>query len=275
MPDETSRTRRRPAYLPGQYLTLVKRPGAKYIRRAILLEDFAFWLLASVALAAQPAWHVAGLVFLLISFWAVYELGYVDNDRIGARYEADPELSAEFRDAPVATPRAAPWIWAGACGAIAVVLLRRPGDPAAADFAAWAAVLLATHAWFLAYNRLDKASRVWMFGGLQFARSAAFVALVPIMPIGAAALGAHVLARWVPYHLYRTVGRWPDVPVFLVRLLFFVVLELLLAFASDLSLLWSPTALALLAWNLLRARREITVAWTSARHIAPRDDIAP
>jgi hypothetical protein len=275
MPFRTSRAKLRAIYLPGQYLTLVKRPGAKYIRRGILLEDFAFWVLASITLAAQPAWHFAGLVFLLVSFWAVYELGYVDNDRIGARYEADPELTTEFRDAPVATPRAAPWIWAGVCGAIAIVLLRRPDDPTAADFAAWAAVLLATHAWFLAYNRLDKTSRVWMFGGLQFARSAAFIVLVPIVPIGDAALGAHVLARWVPYHLYRVVGKWPDAPIFLIRLLFFVVLALLLAFASGLSLLWSPPALALLAWNLFRARREIAVAWSAARHIAPRDDTAP
>src|SRR5207344_250238 len=29
------------AYLPGQYLTLVKRPGARYIVRGILQEDFA------------------------------------------------------------------------------------------------------------------------------------------------------------------------------------------------------------------------------------------
>ncbi len=37
--------------------------------------------------------HVVGLLFLLLSFWAVYERGYVDNDEIAARYEREPTLN--------------------------------------------------------------------------------------------------------------------------------------------------------------------------------------
>lgn len=255
-------------YLPGQYLTHVKRPGARYIVRGILQEDFAFWVLSSVALAALPVLHVLGLLFLLVSFWAVYERGYVDNDLIAARFEACPKLSAAFLESPVATPRWQPWIWAFACGAIAVVLLRRPAPPVLADFAVWTAVLLATHGWFTLYNRFDKGTRVWMFAGLQFARSAAFVALVPIGPIGAVALGAHVLAKWVPYCVYRLSGKeWPDAPFHLIRLLFFAVLALLLAFSQGLSPLLSGTALALLTWNLFRARQELAAALAAARRL--------
>ena len=97
-------------------------------------------------------------------------------------------------------------------------------------------MLLATHGWFTMYNRFDKGTRVWMFAGLQFARSAAFVALVPIGLIGAVALGAHVLAKWVPYCVYRLGGKdWPEAPFHLIRLLFFVVLALLLEFSQGLS----------------------------------------
>lgn len=263
-------------YLPGQYLTLVKRPGQRYIVRGILQEDFAFWVLSSIALAALPLLHALGLLFLLVSFWAIYERGYVDNDRIAARFEADPKLSAEFLDSPVATPRWQPWIWAAACGAIAVALLRWPAPPVAADFAAWAAVLLATHGWFTLYNRFDKGTRVWMFAGLQFARSAAFVALVPIGPIGTVALGAHVLAKWVPYCVYRLGGKdWPEAPFHLIRLLFFVVLALLLEFSEGLSAVTSGTALALLAWNLFRARQELATALTAARRLDRPDSKPP
>jgi hypothetical protein len=251
--------------MPGQYLTQVKRPGARYIVRGILQEDFAFWVLSSIALAALPVLHVLGLLFLLVSFWAIYERGYVDNDLIAARFESDPKLSAAFLNSPVATPRWQPWIWAFACGAIAIVLLRWPVNPVPADFAAWAAVLLATHGWFTMYNRFDKGTRIWMFAGLQFARSAAFVALVPIVPIGAVALGAHVLAKWVPYYAYRLGGKdWPEAPFHLIRLLFFVVLALLFGFSEGLSSLLSATALALLAWNLFRARQELAAALTAA-----------
>lgn len=252
-------------YLPGQYLTQVKRPGTRYILRGILQEDFAFWVLSSLALATLPLHHVLGLLFLLVSFWAIYERGYVDNDLIGSRFEASPKLSTAFKEAPVATPRVQPWIWAIGSAAIALVLLRWPAQPDMVDLAKWIIVLLATHGWFLLYNRVDKTSRIWLFGGLQFARSAAFVVLVPILPIGAAALGAHILARWVPYYVYRLGGKdWPDTPFHLTRLMFFVVLALLLALAEGISSIMTWTSAALLGWNLYRARQELKTAFGTA-----------
>ena len=263
-------------YLPGQYLTHVKRPGARYIVRGILQEDFAVWVLSSIALATLPVLHVLGLFFLLVSFWAIYERGYVDNDLIAARFEAQPKLSAAFSEAPVATPRVQPWIWAFFCGAIAIALLRWPTLPVPADFVTWMAVLLATHGGFSLYNRFDKGTRVWMFAGLQFARSAAFIALVPIALIGAAALGAHVLAKWVPYYVYRLGGKeWPEAPFHLIRLLFFVVLALLVAFSQGLDTLETGTAAALLAWNLYRARQELTIAWKAASRLDRSPPKAP
>lgn len=255
-------------YLPGQYLTQVKRPGTRYILRGILQEDFAFWVLSSLALAALPFLHVLGLLFLLVSFWAIYERGYVDNDLIGSRFEANPKLSTAFLDAPVATPRWQPWIWAFGSAAIALVLLRWPAQVDVVDLGMWMLVLLATHGWFLLYNRFDKISRIWLFCGLQFARSAAFVVLVPIVPIGAAALGAHILAKWVPYYVYRLGGKdWPDTPFHLTRLMFFLVLALLLAIAEGLSSVITWTGAALLGWNLYRARQELKAAFGTATRL--------
>jgi nitrogen fixation-related uncharacterized protein len=83
-------------YVPGQYLTHVKRPGQRYILRGIFLEDFALWVLCSILHAPSPVTHVIGLLALLISFWAIYEGGYVDNDRVAHRHEKDPKLSDNF-----------------------------------------------------------------------------------------------------------------------------------------------------------------------------------
>ncbi|HEY6514073.1 MAG TPA: hypothetical protein VI032_19000, partial [Burkholderiaceae bacterium] len=260
------------AYLPGQYLTLIKRPGARYIVRGILQEDFALWLLSSIALAARPLMHVLGLFLALVSFWAIYERGYVDNDQVASRFESDPKLSAEFAGSQVATPRWQPWIWAFGCGALAIVALRWPAMASPADFAVWAAVLLATHGGFHLYNRFDKGTRVWMFAGLQFARAGAFVALVPIVPVGAAAIGAHVLAKWVPYCVYRIGGKdWPEAPVHLIRLLFFAVLALLLAMSQGVTLLLGGSALMLLVWMVYRARQELTLAWRAAKRLDRTD----
>jgi hypothetical protein len=255
-------------YLPGQYLALVKRPGERYITRGILQEDFALWVLSSVMLAPDPVKHVIALLFLLVSFWAVYESGYVDNDQVAVRFEHDPKVSKAFNAGVAATPRWAPWVWAIGSGASGVMVLRGIGSEALAGFGIWACVLIATYGAFALYNRFDKATRVWLYSGLQLARSAAFVALVPINLVGAIAIAAHVLAKWVPYYIYRAAGKvWPDAPHFMTRLLFFTVLMLLIALATGIGALWTWSAAALLAWNVFRARHELQATLRSAVRI--------
>ena len=236
--------------------------------RGILQEDFAFWILASVGLAPHAVTHVLGLLALLVSFWAIYEQGYVDNDRIAKAYEAAPRLTPEFHASTLATPWWLPWTWAVIAGAIGAVLVRTPALPGPFDLCLWITILLATSLWFRIYNRLDKGTRVWLFAGLQFARSTAFAALVPISLVGALGLGAHVVARWVPYYVYRVGGKeWPDAPFHLIRLLFFVIICAVLALAGAGALLLGPTALMMLAWILYRARGELAEVLQAAGRI--------
>lgn len=255
-------------YLPGQYLALVKRPGERYIVRGILQEDYAFWVIASIALSPAPLLHIVGLAVLLLSFWAIYEAGYVDNDSIAARHEAKPTLSAAFHRAPVATPALAPWIWAAVSGLAGIALLRWPAPPSALDLAMWMLVLAATSLCFRVYNRCDKATRIWLYPGLQLARSVAFVAIVPVTLPGSIALGAHVLARWLPYVVYRSGDSlWPEMPCHLIRLMFFAMLSLLLTLAIGPQPFMNATMAALLLWNLFRARGELAAVWRNAGHI--------
>lgn len=255
-------------YLPGRYLTEVKRPGQRYILRGILQEDFAFWVLASIGTAAQPGLHVVGLLFLLLSFWAIYERGYVDNDLAGSSWEKDPYFSKTFGLVQVATPALAPWLWAAGSGAVAIVLLRWPGTPATRDFVAWGVTLVVTYGLFKLYNRLDKRSRIWLFPGLQMARTMALVSLVPIGVAASLALSAHVIARWVPYYLYRIGGKeWPDAPFFLSRLTFYVLLSGMMMLSQGHESLLTPTALALLVWNIIRARRDLQILFGEAHRI--------
>jgi hypothetical protein len=267
-PEARYRTALGSVYLPGRYITHVKHPGERHIFRSVLQEDYAFWVLSSIALAAQPLMHVASLALLLASFWAIYERGYVDNDYVAAHFEAAPKLSASYWETPVATPAVQPWIWAFALGALGILLLRYPHVPVAADFIKWSAVLVGTYAWFKLYNRYDKSTRIWMFGLLQFLRGAAFLVLIPATHIGIAAIGAHVLARWVPYFVYRMGGKaWPNGHGQTLRLLFFVLLAALfgLTLGAESVLNWS--AAALLAWNIFRARRELPLIFRGAVRI--------
>ena len=255
-------------YLPGEYISQIKHPGERYIFRGILQEDFAFWLLSSIGLAINPATHLVGLLLLLLSFWTIYERGYVDNDLVASRHEPDPKLSATFGSVGVATPAVQPWIWALLAGAAAVAILHPDGMAFVVHFALWVAVLILTYACFVFYNRLDKTTRVWLYPLLQFARSAAFTVVVPIEPAGVAALGAHMLSRWVPYQLYRlTSDRWPNARPELVRLISFVLLSLMVVCALGPFVLVTWSAVALLLWNIFRARRDIYAVFNSARRL--------
>ncbi len=256
-------------YLPTEYLGRVKRPGERNFLRGVLQDDFAYWVLASIALAVHPLYHGAGLLLLLFSFWAIYERGYVDNDLVARDYEQDPKLTSAFFNSPVATPALQPWLWAAALGAAGIFVLRYPDLPVQADGLRWAALLLGTYGWFCLYNRMDKGTRVWMFSVLQLARTAAFAVLVPVPLIGVAALAAHVVARWVPYYVYRHGGKnWPDLQPPLIRLMFFVLITLLLSLAAgSASLFENYTALALLLWTAFRARHDLVLAARSARRI--------
>jgi hypothetical protein len=256
-------------YLPGEYISHIKRPGERYIFFDILQGDFALWLLSSIGLAIHPAAHVVGLLLLLLSFWAIYERGYVDNDLSGSRNEPDPKLSTTFGSTRVAIPALQPWMWGLLAGAAAVWILHPEGVAFIVHFAGWMAVLISTYACFVFYNRLDKMTRVWLYPLLQFARSGAFLVIVPIEPAGIAALGAHVLSRWVPYLLYRlsSARSWPETRPELVRLISFVLLSLMIVCSLGLSILLTWSALALLLWNVFRARRAIYVVFTSARRL--------
>jgi hypothetical protein len=255
-------------YLPGQYLSRVKRPGERYIIRGILQEDFAYWVLGSIALAAVPVLHVLGLLLLLVSFWAIYECGYVDNDLVASRYEVRPKLSSAFNVIPVATPRLLPWSWALLSGAAAVFLLRWPAPPTVVDFLKWYGVLVCTHLWFWLYNRYDKNTRIWMYSGLQLARSAAFVAIVPVTIGGSLAISAHALARWIPYFVYRLGGdAWPEAPLCLSRLLFLLVLSAILVVTVGVGALENWTMLAVSAWTVFRARHELKSMLGTAHRI--------
>jgi hypothetical protein len=257
----------RRVYLPGQYLSRVKRPGAQYVRRMILPEDFAFWVLSSVFIAPNPATHVVGLALLLLSLWAIYERGYVDNDRAAARFEADPRLTAEFSGHDVATPLLAPWAWAIASGLAGLWALAWPGPPALPTIAAWGGVLVGLALLYWIYNRLDKATRIWLFTPLHLIRVAAFAAVVPVTLAGAAALFANVAARWLPYFHYRAAGdgTW-RIPIKLLRLNFFVFAVIPLMAAGGIAVAdWSFAAL--LAWNVLLARSELIAAMRGATRI--------
>ncbi len=255
-------------YLPGEYVSRVKHPGKRYFG-SILREDFSFWVLCSIGLATNPAAHFVGLLLLLLSFWSIYERGYLDNDLMAESWEIDPKLTKEYSTETFSISMVQPWIWALACGAAGVAILHPHKDAFLQYCGVWAAVLVCVHFCFRLYNRLDKQTRLWIYPLLQVGRTASFALVVAIEPAGIAALSAHIVSRWVPYLSYR-LGRsmeWPEFPTALIRLIAFMLFSVMVCLALGPKALFAWTTLALLAWNVFIARREIYRAIKASHRI--------
>lgn len=256
-------------YYPLDYATNVKHRGKKFIFRTILQEELMFWALATLWVAAAPVWQALATGFFLLSFWCIYEQGYIENDNTALRYEGElgkvPQgfaytASTEFRA----------WIWALALAACGTTLLAWPGTigsqagAVAIQFCVWLAVLVFTRVAFYVYNRLAPPSRPAMYAILQACRTFAVLAFAGADVIGQFLLAAHMLARMLPYYFYRYATPsdnqtfWPHMPVYTVRLCIFVLLTLGFAAAQrEPEVLVQEPTLVMLAWCVFRARQEL------------------
>jgi hypothetical protein len=266
-PDAHSTVPFRSVYVPLRYLSAVKRPGGGYIRK-IIKEDLGLWILGSIWLADQPISHGLGLVVLALAFWSVYEMGYLDNDRMAERHEASPQLSDEYRNGALSISMVQQALWAVVLSAVGLFILRLPSTPDVFDALRWGGVLVVTFGVFGFYNRIDKQTRVLLFPLLQLLRVGAFLVVVPATAIVDVAIILHALSRSFRYFLYRTRdGTWPSDDLSVIRLILFAAAAALLASQETWSDLWSPTTLSLLAWHLFLARHHIPAAFRMAHRI--------
>ena len=261
-------------YLPFDYVGLIKRPG-KAAAKAIFIEDFTTWMIA-----AAPAWLVGwqdalALLLLFLSFWAVYEAGYADNDRAAARWEKDPTLSATYDPAALRHFELQSWAWALVLGGAAAAL-RGHGDwPLTLALGArWLALLVALRLTYALYNRIDKQTRVWLYLPLQLFRATAFVVLFPLGLLAPAFCGALAVSRWMSYYVYRlgpsttAKAQWPEIPQRYVRFVLLLVLGAILLLSTG----WPPAphlvpAALGLAWYAVLARTPLLRAIREARFI--------
>ncbi len=203
-------------YAPFAYTELYKRRGQRYVFHMVLARDLLLWLVATTTVArATPVAHVGGMVLLLVSFWCVYESGYLQNDRVASRYEESPVLPDA--DLPGRRYDVGAWVWAVVLGAAGAVLVR-PDEPIIA-MVSWGGVLVGLSIGYLVYNHLDKQTRTVLYVGLQAARLLAPLAIVPVASAGLVALLVLSWSRSMLYAFYRSARTtWIEVPHGLIDL---------------------------------------------------------
>jgi hypothetical protein len=249
-------------YLPGQYLDRIKRPGSGALK-SVLVDDFPLWVLASLPLVLTSGWGFIGIACLFVSFWAVYEVGYIENDQVAARFESEPQLTAQFRQFDLSTIGFRPWIYAACMGSLGVLCLHHASwfDLGLAG-ASWVAVLLGTRVLYRLYNYSDKQTRAWLYLGLQALRVGTFAAVAPMNPVGALAAVARAASRWQIYLMYRKVRGtsgydWTPLPERTIALALFGMLMLFGAFSGFVGLSSAGLCMLFLLWGGILARREL------------------
>lgn len=190
-------------YAPFAYAEMYKRAGQRYVLNEVLMKDTALWAITTATVAAGPLWqHLVGVALLAASFWCVYDVGYVENDRVAERHEPDPVLPD--RPLPARSYTLSAWVWSLLSGSAAVYLLR-PGEFLRVGLL-WLGLLVGLRLTYFVYNHVDKGSRTLLYGALQALRLLAPLVVVPVPLAGVIALVALGWSRSLLYLLYRSIS---------------------------------------------------------------------
>lgn len=268
-------------YLPFSYLEKVKRRGENYTLKVILWDDIPLLLLAFSWQASNSVLHGISMIFLLVSFWCVYELGYYENDYVAEKYESKPKLSLYYHAHQQMMKTGYPWLWSLVFGLIGIILLKQTQvpellfldllieqkinfiNPTILTFLSWMTFLVCMRCCFLVYNYVNKQTRTWLYIVLQSFRYYAFLWVTTTNLIGISLLSSHILSRSLLYIVYRYSGgnsdNWPrEIPEKFLRCLIFMFTLLSISLGSQSLELWqSWQTWIIIAWCVIQGQGQI------------------
>ena len=233
-------------YIPFFYSEKIKRPKKKFFLSTVLGEDFFILLLAFIYNSTHFWQNAIGLFFLQISFWCIYELGYIENDIIGDKFEDHAVLSDNYSSYKYKFSFWQAWLWSLALSAIGIITVKDIGINSnylnlalfsanqhlielASSCLLWMVSLLVLRFVFYVYNQINKQSRIWFYSLLQAFRYCIYLVLFTTNTIGLILLVTKVITRSIQYILYRYIGgsssKWPaDFPRYFYCLLIFMLI---------------------------------------------------
>ena len=270
---------RKKAYFPFAYLEKVKRQGENYTLKIILFDDLPLLLLAFSWQASNSVLHSISLIFLLVSFWCVYEIGYYENDLVAEKHEQKPKLASTYQAHKQMMETGYPWLWSLVFGLIGIFVLNKAqgvylpftglleeeinfASPTM-FFLSWIVFLGCVRYCFKIYNYFNKQARTWLYLILQSLRYYGFLWITSTNLIGISILSSHILSRSLLYIVYRYSGgnstNWPrEIPEKFLRCLLFIFILITLCFGSQSLAIWqSWQTWAILLWCAIRNPSQI------------------
>ncbi len=263
----------RSAYIPLFYMQRVKKKGTQNFLKKTLMNEFLPLVLTLSWGSPHPLLHSIGLALLFFSFWCIYEIGYMENDLVAEHHESNPTLSDNYLKYKGKINYSEPWLWA-TVSAIPALLLWQwiapdvgPGPlnlmvqgPAqiALSLVIWLVTLLLLRLTYWVYNYIDEQTRVWIYPVLQIFKYASFLLLTPGNLVVVLYFSSQVIARWIPYLIYRNsqLETFPNFPIQWARFVSFLFLLLPLLCTEKIEAVVTWQTLILLGISLYRAKGE-------------------
>ena len=279
-------------YIPFFYLEKIKRPDKKYFLYSVIGEDYLIFLLAFPFITNHFLYNALGIFFLQVSFWCIYEIGYVENDIIGEKFEDKAVLSYNYNSYSYSFHLWQPWIWAAVLSSLGIVFLNRSTLFFSGEFnyvlttnseqlfkvfhslLYWLAFLVVLRFSFHIYNHINKRSRVWFYLLLQTCRYCGFLVLFTTNTIGLVLLVSKVLTRSIQYVLYRYIGGGNnDWPIYFPRYFFYLLIYLMIlgsiaANDRDISLIFNYHVLCIIIFCLVRGCKSFQKVFFQFEHVS-------
>ena len=265
-------------YIPFSYLEKVKRANENYTLKVILGDDLPVLLFAFAWQPFNITLQISSIVFLLISFWCMYETGYYENDLVAEKYEEQPKIAAAYYAHKSMMTNWIPWLWSFAFGLLGIICLEKAQGvrylfyfsglelkiasihPAILMACYWTIFLLSTRLCFWIFNHFNKHTRTWFYIVLQSFRYYGFIAVTYVNPIGTSLLSSNILARSILYVVYRYSGGksqdWPaQLPEKVLRCLIFILILCATCFSVQSFALWQTwQTWLIIAWFLVQGK---------------------
>jgi phosphoserine phosphatase len=206
-----------PGYFPLRYVSRGKYPGKGYVRNFIFGQDFLVWLILFVTMPQD----IGAVLLLFVSFYAIYEIGYYENDFKAAKIEEKPSLSGRqelYAHYPI---EQFGWLWALIIGFIGCLWTNH--GVATSAILTWICLLIVVRFCFFIYNRKRPEERGLYYLILQGLKNfGGIVVLAPTLT-GLLLAAAHLFQHATTYMIYRCGGDKTLFPRALSRLVIFAI----------------------------------------------------
>lgn len=255
--------------MPFVYLQRVKRPDENYFRNAVLGHDLPVLLLAFAAVSDQVLLASGAILLFVLGFFAAYETGYYENDRMGLLLERKPKVSPQFHTLGRNFSPGFAWSVAILLTGLGSLLIYDahswlPDALGVTGLAAFAAVwgmfvayLLFMRLLFRWQNVVEPVGRIVPMLGLQVGRTLGYALVLSTSVIGALFCVAHGVSRWIPYAIYRFGGSRRDVPNHLNSLMLLVLFAAAVAVGGNAEFLLNWQSALIFAYAGARGGKDL------------------